>query len=535
MTAQQLSARGPKVFAPSASPSKSNSTLASPSRVPNSPSPSRSSGVTSPSSISFTATPKAATSRLTGVGVPKSLGSGRPSLATPKARVPLAVAMAPPPSPPNVGSSRSISLNDKPVTPTLSSTSNDTAVDDDVTGSLASIQENSRALQDKIRNLVAGKIPSSIRSSPLLQDEVGSEAATNSADIERIRQLEDENVRLKAELDESRQSTQVAMEATAVNTEHEQALARVQDLESQLKTSERSVKEKSTKIEALERSIQSSSDALESLRAESDARSRDLQTKVNDSEILIASLKEAVEAKSNEAGQNEGVIQAKNAEIGLLEARVKKAYSELEEMRRDLSAQVEELRQAGQETIALYEERLSSAESKRYELEDLVEELEEKLKRRASQTGSVTVQDSEVSKIDNEMLRDQVMHLQSKISGLEDLLEETRTNADKEEANIRLRMQRYRDNEVSMRSDIAEVHKEVEKLSKSEALAREKAEEAEEALRENTLALENARAEIEGLRSEFAVSGNILVVNCILTRCLGRLWKAIKPETLPKR
>ena len=63
----------------------------------------------------------------------------------------------------------------------------------------------------------------------------------------------------------------------------------------------------------------------------------------------------------------------------------------------------------------------------------------------------------------------------------------------------------------------------------------EKAEEAEEALRENTLALENARAEIEGLRSEFAVSGNILVVNCILTRCLGRLWKAIKPETLPKR
>ncbi len=42
-------------------------------------------------------------------------------------------------------------------------------------------------------------------------------------------------------------------------------------------------------------------------------------------------------------------------------------------------------------------------------------------------------------------------------------------------------------------------------MAKSEASAKLRVEEIEEALRENTLALENARAEVEGLTSELAV------------------------------
>lgn len=250
---------------------------------------------------------------------------------------------------------------------------------------------------------------------------------------------------------------------------------------------------------------------MESVRADRDARLRDLETKLEDNEHLVSRLKEAIEVKSNEAGQNEGVIQAKNAELGLLEGRVKKANSELEDVRRDLISQVEELRRAGQETIALYEERLSTSEMKRYELEDRVQELEELLKKR-TQVGHTSLDDSVdgVSKIDNEMLRDQVSHLQKKIQDLEDQLEDTRANAEREEAALRSRVQRYKESEASLRSETTEIRKEVESLTKSEAGARAKAEEAEEALRENTFALENARAEIESLRAEVAVSDSTL-------------------------
>ena len=57
-----------------------------------------------------------------------------------------------------------------------------------------------------------------------------------------------------------------------------------------------------------------------------------------------------------------------------------------------------------------------------------------------------------------------------------------------------------------MKKEITELRKEADKTLKTEAAARAKIEELEEALRENAVALENARAEIEGLRSEVAVS-----------------------------
>ena len=131
-----------------------------------------------------------------------------------------------------------------------------------------------------------------------------------------------------------------------------------------------------------------------------------------------------------------------------------------------------------------------------------------------------------VFKIDNEMLRDQVVHFQKKIQDLEDQLEDSRVNADREENAMRSRIQKYKDNEAGLRLEAADIKKEAEQSTKSEALARAKAEEAEEALRENTFALENARAEIEGLRAEIAVSfypsmsNNIMIVFMLSSQAL---------------
>lgn len=458
---------------------------------------------------------------LPGLGTPKRFGTGRPSQVTPKPRIPSAVAMPPPPSPPSGGSNRSLSISDKPLTPTYSTASNDTAVEEESLGSLPSIQQNSRALHDKIQSLLKSKGTSdTYMSSDALNPSFGDDAprprSEAHVDYERIQNLEEENAQLQIALSElsTKQDLRASMptgEFESLKDERDQALLRIQVLEGQLKASERSLNDRLSKISNLERSIQSSATELESVRADRDARLRDLETKLEDNEHLVSRLKEAIEVKSNEAGQNEGVIQAKNAELGLLEGRVKKANSELEDVRRDLISQVEELRRAGQETIALYEERLSTSEMKRYELEDRVQELEELLKKR-TQVGHTSLDDSVdgVSKIDNEMLRDQVSHLQKKIQDLEDQLEDTRANAEREEAALRSRVQRYKESEASLRSETTEIRKEVESLTKSEAGARAKAEEAEEALRENTFALENARAEIESLRAEVAVSDSTL-------------------------
>ena len=509
MTAKQLSARGPKT---PGSPDSTSIGLGSPTRFPSSPS-------RSDLAMPSVSTPKPS-ARLTGLGTPKSFGSGRPSLATPKARIPSSVAMPPPPSPPSSQSCGSISLNDKPATPTFSTTSNDTAVDDDSVDSLSSIQQNSRALQDKIQSLLSGKGSAATFSPPLssfrndIFEDGGFGFETTKTDTtlqvmqERLDSLERDNSQLKSELEEARNSSLNEDELNTIKAERDQVVSRVEEMESQVKNMERTLSERNTKIESLERSLQTSAGALDSVRIEGENRAKDLQLKLDDTQSLISSLKEAIEVKANEAGENEGVIQAKNAEISLLEGRVKKANTDLEEARRDLTSQIDELRHAGQETIALYEERLAAADTKRYQLEDIIDRLEEQIKKRnaAQESGSDGAKESiEATRIDNEMLREQVSYLQKKISGLEETLEEARNNADREEAAVNTRIQRFKEIETSLRAELTEAQKEIEKLTKSESTARVKADEAEEALRENTLALENARAEIEGLRADIDV------------------------------
>ncbi|KAL5523490.1 hypothetical protein ACEPAG_7663 [Sanghuangporus baumii] len=521
ITAQQLSARSQRP-GPPGSPTKTGIGLGSPARLRGPPSPSRpdsrsSSGGTGTNTPGGTPKPN---TRLS-FGTPRVFGTGRPSLtATPRARIPSAVAMPPPPSPSSIGSGqRSISLNDKPATPTFSTTSNETAVDDDGMESLASIQNNSKALQDKIQSLLSGK-PSRTESpkrrsstTALQEDPLFSPKTVASRQLtqDRVDRLERENARLKAELDEARLNASKPGETETLTTERDKALDRVKELESSLKTSERTVDERNTKIESLERSVQASNSVLQTLRAEEEARVKDLEAKLEDSQTLIASLKEAIEAKANEAGQNEGLLQAKDAEIALLEGRVKKAATDLEETRKDLSAQIEELRHAGQETIALYEERLAAADGRRYQLEDVIDKLEEQINRRGSLSRSVssTHDSAEATRIDNEALREQVQHLQSKISTLEDMLEDARNSLEREEAIARNRIQRHKENEAALRNEITETRRAMETLAKSESLARAKAEEAEEALRENTMTLENAQAEIEGLRTEIASLENV--------------------------
>ena len=158
--------------------------------------------------------------------------------------------------------------------------------------------------------------------------------------------------------------------------------------------------------------------------------------------------------------------------------------------------------------VALYEERLSIADTRRYELEDLVVALEEQLKAQARPVspGAMARKAASAAEIDNEMLREQVQHLQKRIATIEDELEDTRATHEREEVAVHERIKRYKEREEVVRKELAEGKKDIELVRKSEEKARSRVEELEEALRENSATLENARAEIETLRHEIAVS-----------------------------
>lgn len=162
----------------------------------------------------------------------------------------------------------------------------------------------------------------------------------------RLNAAEDENTRLqvKAEGVEREASTRI----DSLTAERDRHVARMSELEGVSRTSERALSERDAQIEALQRAAEQAARDIEKARSDGEARLRDAQSKLEDKEALVTQLKDAIEAREGEQSETAAVVKTKNAEIALLEARVQKAYADLEEERRELGGHVEELRQAGQ-------------------------------------------------------------------------------------------------------------------------------------------------------------------------------------------
>lgn len=119
---------------------------------------------------------------------------------------------------------------------------------------------------------------------------------------------------------------------------------------------------------------------------------------------------------------------------------------------------------------------------------------------------SSTQATSFAAQIDNETLREQVQHLQKKSAKLEEQLEDTRAALERDVNSYQDKISRIRQEDEQTKRDLAFKTQKVEQLLASETNARNRIDEIEEALRESTVALENARGEVEILRSEIAVS-----------------------------
>ncbi|KAF8161020.1 hypothetical protein B0H34DRAFT_362767 [Crassisporium funariophilum] len=115
---------------------------------------------------------------------------------------------------------------------------------------------------------------------------------------------------------------------------------------------------------------------------------------------------------------------------------------------------------------------------------------------------SISQVTSSATQIDNESLQEQVRYLSEKSAMLEEKLEDARAALAKDERSYTSRIEQLQHDDKQRKRELGTKTKEVEQLMKSEAFARNRVEEIEEALRESTVALETARGEVEVLRAE---------------------------------
>ena len=393
--------------------------------------------------------------------------------------------------------------------------------------SVSALSDASRGVAEDVGDVLFGNKNSQDRPSLM-------EAMSPASPIPHARDIELEELRLKVlNLESQTKDLRASLLAVKVDDssetveklerELETSTKKLSELEDKLHGNERTLIERQSKMDSLDRAVADAQEETKRAKSEGESRVKDVQAKLDESEVLVTSLKKVIDDKSEVADRNNAQLQAKDAEIEVLQGKVARLSTDLESERKELTSQVDDLRQAGQvrilkrycplcsrwiqETIALYEERISEYEAQRYDMEALITSLEERLKNstKVPSPGELAKQASEAVLIDNETLREQVAHLNGRIQYLQEQIEEQQAAAEKEEAAVRARILRYKERDVQQKKELDDARIELDNAVKSEAAARTRIEELEEALRENAGTLENHRAEIETMRTELSV------------------------------
>ncbi|KZT62068.1 hypothetical protein CALCODRAFT_505884 [Calocera cornea HHB12733] len=475
MTAQQLREAG---FSDSSK--QPETILESPVRSPNRPT---------------TATPKSSGRQSFGLPTPNA-NRGRLSLGgvTPKAK-PRTADLAVPMSPP-------LTL---PALSAASTSANTSLQEEEITTpeERHMLESGTRAFQDRVAKLMSEDLSSargpSLSTPPAsaasFLDESPLALRSSQRLAERIEMLEQENRRLKAE----------AARSSAPSPSKAASQSLISDLQQKLAVSEEDLSQLRDKLQELEKSLQEQMSLRESEKEQAADVLSAADERVDEAEKKAAELIGEVDTLKKRLSELEKDRDEKVDHVQELERRIQLLVQQATEERDDLLQQVEELRTAGQETIAFYEEHKAAHEADRYDLEQQIQALEEQL-RNLPDGGiaptAVAQQAETATQIDNEALREQVAHYQSRISKLEDQLEDVQADRLKQEDAYRARIQKAKDQESNARKELENARQEMDGLKKVEEATRNRIEELEIALRESDEALENARAEIEGLRAD---------------------------------
>lgn len=201
---------------------------------------------------------------------------------------------------------------------------------------------------------MSGSLPVVARSSPR-PDSATSVRSTNTEEKaymdrlhSRLDALEYDNDRLRSALDATPAAPDQNLIIETLQQERDEALTQISQLKNDLEVTENSLHARDLELESLANSQRQSLDDSETFRKDNDSRFEALESRQKASDALIKTLEENLAEKVAQELQNESLLMVKNTEIAALEDQVEHVRAELESERRELGAQIDELRQAGQ-------------------------------------------------------------------------------------------------------------------------------------------------------------------------------------------
>jgi CAP-Gly domain-containing linker protein 1 len=225
--------------------------------------------------------------------------------------------------------------------------------DGEATASGLNLESHGKMLQERISILTSGKTTPSV-SSPRSESATSFRSTTtderNLVDQlqSRIDALEYDNERLRSVSNLPSNDNLNDAQFQAVGQERDEAVRRIAQLDAELFTSENALQAQRTHFSSLEQDYRRVSMEFETLQNRRDIRLEELQKRLDEDATLVKTLEDAVNRQASIAQQQETLCKTKEAEIAVLELRVEKAHTELQDEKSELGAQIEELRMAGQ-------------------------------------------------------------------------------------------------------------------------------------------------------------------------------------------
>jgi len=160
----------------------------------------------------------------------------------------------------------------------------------------------------------------------------------------RLDALEYENERLRSTIDKPNPPGFDVSSSEAHAEEASSLMSRISELEARLQAAESSFDERDSVIDSLQNTLADS----EKQKGEGDQRIAEFETKLAESVASAKSLSKIIEQKEAKEQELASILNTRKSEIDALEGQVDHLSAQLEDERKELGGQINELRQAGQ-------------------------------------------------------------------------------------------------------------------------------------------------------------------------------------------
>lgn len=420
--------------------------------------------------------------------------------------------MPPPSSPPTLTRTRlnSLSNTSTPHKRSVSVTSNRTPSQQSIDRPASTISQRTPSRQSLSHRKSYSR---GLQPDDVLSDELASLKEKHAAQLSQLTDLQSSHSNTSSQL----QNTSTQLQNTS--TQLQDALAAINDKANKMKLSE----EEHAKL-------------LSDLKH---AHTQDIHTHQSRITELEDDIADVSATLANTQADLESVAHSKDEEIHTLTSSIAdldKRVAQLSTQKDDLEGLVSELRQAGQETIALYEERLNATEACKYESDERIKALEAQYaslltESHPSSPGTAARRQTTAAEIDNESLKEQLAHLNAKLSGSEEAYSELDRERESATTDAQKQTQKLQQEIRHLHAQLAEVGSELEVSQASCSTGTTKVQELEDALASTKELLEAARAHAETLQSDLDNFENLEVDEEGNER-VNELYKRLEREQL---